>query len=75
MRTSKEVAIKILKVKTQPNKRESLECLFREMQILACCRHPNIVKLLEASVSGELITESLVKPTCQRLVSKRRREE
>ena len=47
MKTKREVAIKILKVKagktTEFSKHSSLECLFSEISILADCDHKNIV--------------------------------
>lgn len=39
------------------NKRECLECLFTEINILTECRHPNVVKILDASFDGTLVKE------------------
>ena len=55
--TGKQVAIKIMRVKQMVNKRECLECLFTEINILTECRHPNVVKILDASFDGTLIKE------------------
>ena len=43
-----------------PNKKECLECLFTEINILTECRHPNVVKILDASFDGKLVKEQLV---------------
>lgn len=37
-----------------------LESFFNEIKILSYCRHPNIVRLLDASFNGTLIKESLL---------------
>ncbi len=42
------------------NKKECLECLFTEINILTECRHPNVVKILDASFDGNLVKEQLV---------------
>ena len=42
------------------NKKECLECLFTEINILTECRHPNVVKILDSSFDGVLIHEQLV---------------
>jgi len=39
------------------NKRECLDCLFTEINILTECRHPNVVKILDASFDGTIIKE------------------
>ena len=39
------------------NKAECLECLFTEINILTECRHPNVVKILDASFDGTVIKE------------------
>lgn len=44
------------------NKKDCLECLFTEINILTECRHPNVVKIIDASFDGNLITEKLVNP-------------
>lgn len=49
-----------MRVKNMVNKRECLECLFREINILTECRHPNIVKILDASFDGMIIKEQRV---------------
>ena len=60
LKTKKQVAIKIMRVKNMVNKRECLECLFREINILTECRHPNIIKILDASFDGMIIKEQRV---------------
>jgi hypothetical protein len=51
------VAIKIMRVKNKVHKRECLECLFTEINILTECRHPNVVKILDANFDGTLVKE------------------
>jgi len=34
-----------------------LECLIKEIKILAECDHPNIAKIIEASLDGVIIKE------------------
>lgn len=58
--TGKQVAIKILRTKGQMHKRECLDCLFTEINILTECRHPNVVKILDASFDGNMVKEQLV---------------
>ena len=60
LKTKKQVAIKIMRVKNMVNKRECLECFNREINILTECRHPNIVKILDASFDGMIIKEQRV---------------
>jgi serine/threonine protein kinase len=36
-----------------------LDCFFKEIEILTQCRHPNIVKILDASFNGTLIKEAI----------------
>lgn len=60
--TKKQVAIKIMKTKQMVNKKDCLECLFTEINILTECRHPNVVKIIDACFDGNLITEKLVSP-------------
>jgi serine/threonine protein kinase len=55
--SKKQVAIKIMRVKNIINKRECLECLFTEINILTECRHPNVVKILDASFDGTIVKE------------------
>ena len=59
--TGSEVAIKIMRVKNMVNIKESLDCFFTEIEILTHCRHPNIVKILDASFDGLLIKQMLTK--------------
>ena len=47
------------------NKKECLECLFTEINILTECRHPNIVKILDASFDGMIIKEQKVSDDAQ----------
>ena len=42
------------------NKKECVECLFTEINILTECRHPNVVKILDASFDGCIVKEQLV---------------
>ena len=42
------------------NKKECLECFFTEINILTECRHPNIVKILDASFDGLIVKEQLI---------------
>lgn len=65
MKTKKQVAIKIMRVKNMVNKKECLECLFTEINILTECRHPNIVKILDASFDGMIIKEQKVSDDAQ----------
>ena len=60
MHTKKQVAIKIMRVKNMINKKESIDCFFTEINILTECRHPNVVKILDASFDGTIIKEQLV---------------
>ena len=59
MKTKREVAIKILKVKagktTEFSKHSSLECLFSEISILADCDHKNIVQIKGANFDGVIV--------------------
>lgn len=59
LKTERQVAIKILKVKTAQatefSKRLSLECLFSEISILADCDHQNIVKIKAANFDGVIV--------------------
>lgn len=50
-----------MRTKNVMNKKECVECLFTEINILTECRHPNVVKILDASFDGTLIKEQLVK--------------
>ena len=61
--TRKHVAIKIMRTKQMVNKKECLECLFTEINILTECRHPNVVKILDASFDGMIRKEELIIPT------------
>ncbi len=62
MQTRKHVAIKIMRTKQMVNKKECLECLFTEINILTECRHPNVVKILDASFDGTIRKEELIIP-------------
>jgi hypothetical protein len=55
------VAIKFMRVKNQMHKRECLECLFTEINILTECRHPNVVKILDACFDGTEVKEQMIK--------------
>lgn len=46
-----------MRVKNKVHKRECLECLFTEINILTECRHPNVVKILDANFDGTLVKE------------------
>ena len=50
-----------MRVKNIINKKECLECLFTEINILTECRHPNVVKILDASFDGTVVKEQLMK--------------
>jgi hypothetical protein len=50
-----------MRVKNIINKKECLECLFTEINILTECRHPNVVKILDASFDGTIVKEQLMK--------------
>ena len=58
--TKKEVAIKILRTKQMLEMKECVDCLFTEINILTECRHPNVVKILDASFEGTIVKEKLV---------------
>lgn len=49
-----------MRVKNQVHKRECVECLFTEINILTECRHPNVVKILDASFDGTMIKEQMI---------------
>jgi serine/threonine protein kinase len=57
LKTSKQVAIKILKVKSTINRNHALECLYKEIKVLTQCDHPHIAKIIEASFDGILRKE------------------
>ena len=59
LQTNKRVAIKFLKVSKAASmcKQKALECLIKEIKILTECDHPNIAKIIEASLDGILIKE------------------
>jgi serine/threonine protein kinase len=59
LKTNKRVAIKFLKVSKASSicKHKALEFLIKEIKILAECDHPNIAKIIEASLDGVLIKE------------------
>lgn len=55
---NKEVAVKILKTnKASISRKAMLESFYSEVKILSYCRHPNIVRILDASFDGTLIKE------------------
>jgi serine/threonine protein kinase len=60
IKTKKQVAVKIMRVKNMVNKKECLDCFFTEINILTECRHPNIVKILDASFDGLIVKEQLI---------------
>lgn len=60
LETKKEVAIKFMRTKNMSNKKECLECFFTEINILTECRHPNVVKILDASFDGTIVKYKLV---------------
>ena len=43
-----------MRVKNMMRKKDCLDCLFQEINILTECRHANIVKILDASFDGTL---------------------
>lgn len=49
-----------MRVKNMVNKKQCLEFLFTEINILTECRHPNVVKILDASFDGTILKEQLV---------------
>ena len=59
LKTQRQVAIKILKVKVgrtcEFSKHQSLECLFSEISILADCDHKNIVRIKAANFDGVIV--------------------
>lgn len=56
--TNKRVAIKFLRVSNPGiSKHKALECLIKEIKILADCDHPNISKIIEASLDGVIVKE------------------
>ena len=60
MKTNKKVAVKIMRTKHMVNKSECLDCLFTEINILTECRHPNVVRILDANFDGTIVKERLV---------------
>ena len=59
LKTKRQVAIKILKVKagraTEFSKYQSLEGLYSEISILSDCDHKNIVKIKAANFDGVIV--------------------
>lgn len=45
-----------MRVENMLRKKQCLDCLFQEINILTECRHPNIVKILDANFDGVLET-------------------
>ena len=55
------MAIKFLRVhQAGISKHKALECLQKEITILALCDHPHIAKIIEASFDGVLVKEPLI---------------
>ena len=54
--TRKEYAIKFLKFSPSMSKYQALELFINEIKILSQCSHPNIAKLVEASLDGTIVT-------------------
>lgn len=40
--------------------KECVDCLFTEINILTECRHPNVVKILDANFDGTIIKEQRI---------------
>jgi serine/threonine protein kinase len=59
LNSNKQVAIKFLKVHAGGSRRKALDCLHKEIKILAECEHPNIAKIIEASFEGIIVKESI----------------
>jgi serine/threonine protein kinase len=58
LQTYKRVAIKFLRVSNKTiSKHKALECLIKEIKILSDCDHPNVARILEASLNGFLVKE------------------
>lgn len=58
LNTNKRVAIKFLRVSNKSiSKHKALECLIKEIKILSDCDHPNVAKIIEASLDGFLVKE------------------
>ena len=56
--TNERVDIKFLRVSNiSISKHKALECLIKEIKILSDCDHPNIARILEASIDGFLVKE------------------
>jgi serine/threonine protein kinase len=56
--TNKRVAIKFLRVSNKAiSKHKALECLIKEIKILSDCDHPNVARIIEASLDGFLVKE------------------
>lgn len=55
LNSNKQVAIKFLKVHPGISKHKALECLLKEIKILTQCDHPNVAKIIEASIEGVLV--------------------
>jgi hypothetical protein len=39
------------------SKHKALECLIKEIKILSECEHPNIARIIEANLDGQLVKE------------------
>ena len=61
LKTKKQVAVKILKVKegkaTEFSKYQSLDCFHMEIKILSECDHKNIVKIKATSFDGTILRQ------------------
>lgn len=66
--SSKQVAIKFLRVSPGISKHKALECLIKEVKILADCDNPHIAKILEASLDGMLVKQYAQQPSNSLLV-------
>lgn len=61
--TKKRVAIKFLRVGPGISKQKALECLTKEIKILADCDSPYVAKILEASLDGILVKQYPMTPS------------
>jgi|LauGreDrversion4_2_1035121.scaffolds.fasta_scaffold750254_2 hypothetical protein len=53
IQTHKKVAIKFLRIRSPGiSKHKALDCLIKEIKVLAHCEHKNIAKIIEASLNG-----------------------
>jgi len=61
--TKKYVAVKILKTKEHLVSKEALELFYTEISILFQCKHPNVVKIIDANLDGQMIKEMICEDT------------